>query len=1145
VARRWHDRSAFLPDRSALPPARPSRRQALALVAVLALAAGGAALASWLLTPGRAQAFDLFRGSVYIDDARAPVSVDLASGKPTVRLRQANQQVGATDASDLAVFPLQGGTLLLDRVSGEFNMVDGTGFVIKRTGGVPLPSRGTAAVTSAQAVPAGPRAFIVRTGGASTDVYLVGQATVQAAAAPHARVTPRAYRTIRAQLAPGDGSLASANGELWALSGLGDTHRLWQLVLPPGSGNGAQLSVASARTLHGPAAVGVATVNTDGSGGDVLALATADHIDLTLADGATRTVRYPLIPGLDTLLPASNQHGRVAFLYHATAGWGLVSVGVDGHGLKRPRLLTGMGPDAAPAAPAASRGALYTVERDSGAIVKITYAARWSRVASYPLATRGGMVLEAHDFADTYLIARGARVIADSPNHVFALTLFTDGSGPPLRIDKNAAVDVNAAGAVDALAKAPGGRSGGPAPPKQKTPVPPAQPVNNAIDCTKTTQVPHVPVITAVDPGSRSVHLEWTYPTLDPQDCVPSTYTLAVQAVSADAPSPPGTVTVQGQRAVNLVGLFPSTQYEITLTAYIHGRGTSALPVLVTTGPEGPAAPTGVSAEATPDGNWAVTWHTCGGVQHDCVPATSWDVLPSFCDGLAGLAEPLQPLNVIGDPTLHTFTATYSGGGQLLGRSLSFIVQGRGDAGTKGTPSAPSGCTQSWSVPVAGEVSIDASQPASTAVGGTSATTVTVNLGPDAQRAIGGIGGTVTFQLTGPDGTQTKRVGYDGRTSVLTATFSGLAPGAAYSASALLAPPGHPSAAVTVGPVTVSASAQWPAGLAVSASCPASGGVVQLGCQLVVTFTGLSSADARGESFDLTDQSRLQCGQRAQQLTRNGFDPGSDTVTAGVSLIFYHGDCTVYAQLIESGSDTDPKYFGGTPSPVLTTSLTLGQATTLDAKASDFVTSWSGPPGSHVVVRYGGTYDDATVGALTQNWHETVLAPDGSACGSDDEQPTRAGITFDASAACVDAQPSDGWTVTISYDDAGTSDTHTLTRSLKGPPPGYVPCTIDKSAFGAQWAGTHAQPSAALQFTGKDTDLAGCSGWTYTLHTPGGDDCGTGPAGTAPDGPQPVTIAVSCSTAPDGAADWTITVGYQNPDQSHGSFAVTVSGSPP
>jgi hypothetical protein len=279
-------------------------------------------------------------------------------------------------------------------------------------------------------------------------------------------------------------------------------------------------------------------------------------------------------------------------------------------------------------------------------------------------------------------------------------------------------------------------------------------------------------------------------------------------------------------------------------------------------------------------------------------------------------------------------------------------------------------------------------------------------------------------------------------------------------------------------------------------------------------------------------------------LNKTGFDPANDAVTDSVSLLQFHGTCTVYIQLVENSANPNPKFFGGTLSDVRQADVALGEATTLDATESDFDVAWDGPPGSHVVVKYVGSYDNATVADVTQNWRETILAPDGTSCGSDDRQPTRGGITFDPDSSCVNSQPGGGWQVRISYDDAGTSDTHSLTKNLSGPPPGYVPCTVDQSKFAGTWAGTHNKPAAELTFSGNDADLSGCNAWSYTLIAPGDVECGDGPRATDPSTADPVTINVGCDSVPADTG-WSIKVTYRNPNNSSATFNVTVSGTPP
>jgi hypothetical protein len=164
------DPAAFRADPAAAPAAQPSRRQTAALLAVLALVAGAVVLASYVVRPEKARAFDLFRGSVFLADQNSPVAVDLASGKPTLRLLGADRQVGSTGSQPLSVVPLTDHTLLLNQASGEFNMVDTSGFVVKRDGGVPLVRRSGATTSFGVAADAG-QAWVVRTGASGgTDV---------------------------------------------------------------------------------------------------------------------------------------------------------------------------------------------------------------------------------------------------------------------------------------------------------------------------------------------------------------------------------------------------------------------------------------------------------------------------------------------------------------------------------------------------------------------------------------------------------------------------------------------------------------------------------------------------------------------------------------------------------------------------------------------------------------------------------------------------------------------------------------------------------------------------------------------------------------------------------------------------------------
>ena len=197
----------------------------------LALVTGGVVAAAAFVKPSKARAFDLFHGSIFLGDDRAPVAVDLTNGNPTVRLLEAYSQVSARSDTDLNVAPLAAGTLLVNRSSGEFNMVDAAGFVVKtKGGGVPLPA--VTGQTTTQVVPSATSAYIVQNSPTTTGVYLVGQATVESARASSAKVKPRASLTFESGSTGAPESAISANGDLWLITGTTKEHAVHVLSVP-------------------------------------------------------------------------------------------------------------------------------------------------------------------------------------------------------------------------------------------------------------------------------------------------------------------------------------------------------------------------------------------------------------------------------------------------------------------------------------------------------------------------------------------------------------------------------------------------------------------------------------------------------------------------------------------------------------------------------------------------------------------------------------------------------------------------------------------------------------------------------------------------------------------------------------------------
>lgn len=1138
MAGRWRDPSAFRADPAAAPAAKPSARQSISLLAVLVLVAGTVALASYIVRPDRARAFDLFHGSIFLADQVAPVGVDLASGKPTLRLVGADKQVGVSDGQGLSVVPLDGGTLLLNTGTGEFNMVDDTGFVIKHDGGgVPL-TEGTGN-SSSVGIASGAQAYIERTGPDGTDVFLVGQPTVQSAINAQKSVTARASISMPLPGSTAPGGAASANGDLWLLaggSGDGGTRTLWQLRVPRGSSAGATLHSIDHGTVDGPAAVGTAR----SAGATSVGVASADGIDVFAPDGTSRTAAFAGLTGVDTILPAQTDQDRIAFLIHSAAGWSVASVSADGSDLRGPTQLTDVARNAALAPPVVSGDQLYTLDRDNGQVVRVGYDGAVGTVPgarSYPLARSNGTVAETGGFADAYLTERGSRVLIDSPSHVDALAVFTDGSQAPRVIQKNQAVDVSAAGGAEALTKprvTPGQPNNRP-PPKTGAAPPKTvanQPINNRIDCATAKQKPHVPVITQATPGSRSVALSWHYPLLDSQDCAPSTYVVSVELISSGAPAPPSTARVQSQTGTNLTGLYPSTQYEITLTAYLDEEGAASDPVRVTTGPEGPAAPTALAVAADAAGNWTVHWNSCGGVDQGCVPAASWQVIPSICDG-RGLSTPPTPVDVTADPTAKAQPpVTYAGGDALLGRGLRFQVEGAGANGTVGTPSGKSACVYSWSPPDASAITLAATTHTTAAYGQSNDAIVTLHFAGDATVDSGGVGAQYTYHLTG--GGQTRTIGPTDKTAV---TFSNaVAAGSIYSATATVSPPRHSGAAVTIGPQQVQTSSAWPS-MSISSASVSSGSDLSSGT-LTFTLNGLSSQGAGGERFDAAAID-IRCQNADIHVDPpNNFDPADGPITTSVSGIqpdMYNSSCTLSLTLTEHpASETSPPFFGGTNTSAPDASVSMPSQS-----ASDL-----GDPG--LSARFEGTVDSSDRSVLdvsasigdrlsffTHDWSETVHNGHGDASTTDCGVANAAQSTsIDVKQECVQQSPSAAdWTVKVeytSYLDGHQSQTVQVAASPD--PPSYQPpppppvCNVDQAGLTAQWSGTTAAPSVTMGVTDAG-QIKDCSNWSYTVVAPTTPDCGD--ATGAPDSSPPPTIALTCADPP-ATPGWTVAVTYND-----------------
>ena len=367
--------ASFRPTPKPADKRRPSRWQLAGLLTTVIAVATGVLIASVLVKPSRARAFNFFYGTVFLNDSERPVGVDLASGKPTVRLANPTAPVTAQTVAQVDVLSLDGGnTLMLNTQTGEFNMVDPTGFVITASadttsaGGVTLPNHGKP--TGVTAVAAGSSAYIVQETASSSYVYLVNAATVAASTSTTDKKThARAYAQV-APLASADlrQDVASANGGLWVLSddGAGGA-AITELEVPPQSNSGATLTPTHRGKVPGPAAIESASLHKDGTGPDVVGVATPTTIKLFAPSGEVNPA-VTIGGTVDQIIPVSNASGSLVYLYRSsTEGWNLVTVLADGSGrVGVLPLAPGIARDAQLTDPAESNGRTYVVNTSGG-----------------------------------------------------------------------------------------------------------------------------------------------------------------------------------------------------------------------------------------------------------------------------------------------------------------------------------------------------------------------------------------------------------------------------------------------------------------------------------------------------------------------------------------------------------------------------------------------------------------------------------------------------------------------------------------------------------------------------------------------------------------------------------------------------------
>jgi hypothetical protein len=884
-------------------------------VALVLAIAGGLLWSASAGHPVAAQHPRLFGGSLVLEDQRQLTVVDVATGAVVVGLQSVQAEVGAAADGDVQAVPVTGGTMLIDRSSGTFNLLGPDNYVLDAAGpGVGLGH--LPGLTGASGLPAGPDAYIVRYAPRST-VSLVGAGTVLSGAnlegppAPDSGrtgdpgltarvVTPLGFTALSGPVANQPGAGAVSHGDLWLLVGADASCQVRQLQAAAARPNGlistlrATLPTSCRRAAVEavPGAIGVAYPG---------------QVRLFRSDRPGRAVDVP-VPGTgpDTsFLPVEGAVGALWYLAAGASGWSVFGVTPAGR-VVGPSPLDHFGPGARPVAPVESGGVLFTLDRAAvgqpglwtilpatGAMIPL------AGVSTYPRR----VAAEQATFSDAEVLVDGPRVVFNNPGSLLAVMVFTDGSHSPVVIDKSSAVAISTVGPTVAAGNA--GRHDGGRAPTPSTAAPRAtslvQAVNPAVTCATTTQKPYAPQITSVAPSSGSALVTWSYLLLDQGDCEPDSWSVTVTALSTSRQPGQPVQVVDGQTQLEFYGLRPASTYQAVVRAYINKQSTASIPVTFTTAARGPDPPTFVHTVADGRGDWVVSWAPCTAA--DCfVPADTWNVVGMAC-GSSFVGQP----PVLQVPSGHSSVTIDADRFGLLGDSLSFSVQGLLSSGPAGNPATDHACTEAWRPPNPGLISVGASgAPAS------SPETITATLqvsarGVSAVEAFGSPSTEFVYSVGGHT---------VGPVAAATVTVPGLAGGRLYTPSVEVFPTGHPDAAVVIPGPAFRRNLVWPSPptLAVRAT-PVVGSNPDIGT-LILSFVGLPAGPA------VADNGSITCGS-TQYPTLIQDRPVINNVLSvpRFDLVHFGGACQV-SLVLASAAIPDP--YGGVSSLPLSTSFVFG-----------------------------------------------------------------------------------------------------------------------------------------------------------------------------------------------------------------------------
>lgn len=1152
-------------------PAARSRAVAVTVGAV-ALVVAGAAWFSATSPPNQATVTRFVGGSVVLDDAVAPVALDLATGTPSVRFENIGQWVGSTAPGHVDAFALRDATLLVNDRTGTFNYLGADNLIVRPEGnGIALPAP-SFPVLAATAVARSSTAYIVQEGSGRAAVSLLDAGTLATAReqpvsgdGPASPVQLGGAADVPAPVASGPGSVAVAGGDLWMVTGAGAGTRV--RAFGPNGLPGRPLVPLGTWRASSPTAL---SASSPGSGThQVVAVATPTGIRILplhrgKTAGAGSLVRLAGLPTATTIVPVRDVPGQVAFVYERSASAALVTVALGGapggagkgrHAAVTPLVLPARahlvdpvdngGTIYAIGADGTSTPPLVTVNPATGAVSAL------AGVPRYPIQPG-----EAPRFNDSpEVLSVGPRVVFNNPESRLGVVVFTDGTRPPAVFAKSSGVAVDPAAPPGAAAVTD---HAVPVPHHTPAPIEPAtgtaQPLDLKIQCLNTTQKPLVPQITAATPSAHSVVIDWTYPPLANDECEPTSYTVSATSEVGGAQPPPQGAVVGGGGAMTDVytGLRSDTPYRFIVTAYIGSaaNATPSPPFDVTTAARGPNAPLHVTASAGTPGGWTIRWTSCP--QSSCTdndPVQTWEITSAACNG-AGYVGPAPTLSVAGNGATSQSAFVPFADPSDAGEGFRFTVYGIGADGLQGDPRTAAGCPVGWSAPDAALIA-----------GPMTAATLTAARTVDVSASIGPVSGatgaeafgsatpllTYTLLLNG-----SVAAGPTAPAGDTTYTFEGLAPGAGnrYAVSVSVAPSEDPADVVTLASPVVPVTVPWPAGAAIAsvvgtvdANAPGSPGPDSGAVD--VTLTDLYPPTGSAGVPVIVAAPTITCGgSRVPDLptgipvSRTQAGTGGSLTIPMDDLVDEGGpDCELSLSLTDTSgyygpTDTLPaaRFSIGTPLPASPAPFTAQPATG---------TGLAGVPLGDAAVRVADTGTDgrgqgvvdvsiAGVG-YPPSCYSVPTTPPGSAPGGDEAS----GFAVEADVQpCLDAltqapsHPRDAsFVVTVSWTYLGAVQVYTLpavTFPVPAPSGGSGSCTTPEI--------TSVSPSSGPRAGGTVVTLTGCDLAGATKVT-----FGSTPGTSLVVGGQGTTLEV---TSPAGSGSVSVTVALPSPTGS-GTLAIT------